>query len=120
MSIQILWDERELVRGLSNARQEVRDAAYRIAEFQAPRVEAYMKINAPWTDRTGNARAGLRAQAYQDGSETGIVLYHSVPYGIFLETRWDGRLGIIDPTVAAMGPEVMAKFEHVLSHERFY
>ena len=120
MSIQLIWDARELTRGLANAQSAVQDIAYTIAEYQAPRVEAYMKMNARWHDVTGNARSGLRAEAYQDGSETGIVLYHSVPYGIYLETRWDGRLGIIDPTIAAMGPEVMAQFERALDRERFY
>ena len=80
----------------------------------APEVENYMKLNAPWTDQTGNARNGLAARAYEDGDEIGIVLFHQVDYGIWLETRWSGRYAIINPTIDSMGPEVMARFERLL------
>jgi hypothetical protein len=80
----------------------------------APEVESYMKNNAPWTDRTGNARNGLAARAYESGNEVGIVLYHQVSYGIWLEVRWSGRYAIINPTIEEMGPRVMQQFSNLL------
>lgn len=80
----------------------------------APEVESYMKINAPWTDRTSNARNGLAARAYDENDEVGIVLFHQVDYGIWLETRFGGRYAIIDPTIEVMGPKVMARYNRLL------
>lgn len=46
----------------------------------------YMKANAPWQNRTGNARAGLSSNANVSGSAVSLTAYHTVPYGGFLET----------------------------------
>lgn len=78
-----------------------------VLEYHAPQVASYAKDNAPWSDVTGNARNGLDAKTYRDGTKRGIVLFHQVPYGIWLEVRHDGRYAIIDPTIQAQGPEVM-------------
>lgn len=100
--------------GLKAGHAKVMRASNIAAQSMAPEVENYMKLNAPWTDQTTNARNGLAARAYQDQKEVGIVLFHQVPYGIFLETRWNGRYAIINPTIEAMGPRVMARFERLL------
>lgn len=80
----------------------------------APVVENHMKTTAPWTDRTGNARNGLAARAYAEGDEIGIVLYHQVDYGVYLETRFGGRYAVIQPTIDEMGPVVMARFDRLM------
>lgn len=50
-------------------------------------VISYMRTNAPWTNRTGNARAGLESNARVTGSgRVTLSAYHTVPYGGFLET----------------------------------
>jgi hypothetical protein len=109
----IIWKD-----GLSpNLRQgpaKVKRAAMITANRMAPQVEAYMKNNAPWTDRTGNARNGLAARAYQEGDEIGIVLYHQVSYGIWLEVAHQARYAIIQPTIDEMGPRVMQQYNNLL------
>jgi hypothetical protein len=82
----------------------------------APQVEATAKRNAPWHDRTGNARSGLRgvAEAPHNGPYK-IILAHGVPYGIYLEVRWSGRLGIINKTISTEGHEVMRTVSNGLS-----
>lgn len=83
--------------------------------YMTPEIESYMKSNAKWTDRTSNARNGLRAVTdFSDGSYA-IVMFHSVPYGIWLEVRFSGRYAIIEPTVQAMGPVVMENVQHLLA-----
>lgn len=104
----------DLMRNLRLGPEKVRRAAWAAASSMAPEVENYMKLNAPWTDQTTNARNGLAARAYQDHDETGIVLYHQVSYGIFLETRFNGRYAIINPAIEAMSPKVMARFDRLL------
>lgn len=113
---KIIWDRgsHRLAENLRTGPAKVHRAAVVTAHRMAPEVESYMKVNAPWTDRTGNARNGLAARAYEAGDEVGIVLYHQVSYGIWLEVRWSGRYAIINPTIDVMGPKVMQSFEGLL------
>jgi hypothetical protein len=99
---------------LQHGADKVRRAAIITAESCAPDVENYMKMNAPWQDQTGNARNGLFARPYVEGDNIGIELGHSVPYGIWLEVRWDGKYAIIQPTLDEMGPFVMRRFNRLL------
>lgn len=99
---------------LEHGTDKMMRAALITAESMAPEVENFMKNNAPWQDQTGNARNGLTARAYREGDEVGIVLSHSVFYGIYLETRFSGRYAIIQPTIDEMGPRVMRRYERLL------
>lgn len=82
--------------------------------YYEPKMENHAKLNAPWTDRTTNARNGLAARSGRDGKTRFIVLFHQVPYGIWLETRWSGKYAIIMPTIDKFGPEVMDTFTKIL------
>lgn len=114
---KILFRDGGLTDNLKNGPERLMKAARVTAERSAPDVENYMKDNAPWTDRTGNARNGLTARAFDEGDSVGIDLFHSVEYGIYLEARWSGRYAIIQPTIDVMGPVVMRRYNRLL--ERF-
>lgn len=77
----------------------------------ANEVEKYAKDNAPWADRTGDARSGLTAQGEQRLVRYTITLYHTVDYGVWLEIRWGGRFAIIEPTIRVMGERLMADLD---------
>lgn len=110
----IIFRDGGLGKNLKNGPAKVLRAAEITANRSAPEVENYMKGTAPWNDQTGNARSGLFARPYREGDEVGIILGHSVPYGIFLETRWSGRYAVIQPTIDHMGPVVMRNFERLM------
>lgn len=78
------------------------------ARYVAPQIQSDMRENAPWQDQTGNARNGLFATVQTSKNEVAIVLYHSVPYGIWLELRWSGKYAIITPSLAKWGPKFFA------------
>lgn len=78
------------------------------ANYTAPKLEAHMRTTAPWTDRTGAARAGLGAQVVTSTNKVAIVLFHSVSYGVYLETRWGGKYAVIRPTLP-MGGQMFAE-----------
>lgn len=71
----------------------------------APQAEAHMKNNATWIDRTGNARNGLKTQVEVRRNNVVIYLFHQVPYGVYLETRWSGKYAIINPTIEIFAPK---------------
>lgn len=98
----------DLSKNLKQFSPRVRAALTAIVGFEAPRTESYMKTNATWIDRTGNARSGLTARPYANVAAFGIRISHGVPYGVWLEVRFGGRYSIINTTLQARGPEVMA------------
>ena len=83
---------------LLQAEHVLTDAKAQADEF-VPRIEQAARQNAPWSDRTGEARAGLVASSEVDGTDIIINLAHSVDYGIWLETIQSGRFAIIMPTL---------------------
>lgn len=94
---------------------EIRNGIRQIADRYASEIEAHMKAEAIWIDRTGNARQSLSAeveQATQDMVE--IVLAHGVEYGIFLELAHGGAYAIIAPTIDVFGPRIWADVQAML------
>ncbi|QXO13675.1 hypothetical protein SEA_DUMPTRUCK_19 [Gordonia phage DumpTruck] len=104
---EIRRNARELDRKLSNAVELIIDVG-------ASRGEAYMKNNAPWTDRTGAARSGLTATSFHEDDKSTVVFAHSVHYGIWLEVKNDGEYEIIMPAVHQTGKEIMADLRNLL------
>lgn len=96
-------DVGDLVDGIVRYDVKVASAVNAAMRFHATSALAYARQNAPWTDRTGNARQGLFTRV--DGSFSGgrgtasLTIGHGVPYGIFLESRWSGRYAIVGPTI---------------------
>lgn len=110
----LVWGDDSLMQAIREGDEKVKAKVMAVMEYQAPAVEAHAKNTAPWTDRTGNARQGLRAEAFDEGTNVGIVLYHQAPYGIWLEVKNSGEYAVINPTIEVMGPQVMAALERIM------
>jgi len=89
-------------------------AVLAVGHLIAAEAEAYAQANAPWIDRTGQARQGLRAVALELGATAvAIVLYHQAAHGKWLELCNQGRYAIILPTLVQMYGRVMAAVQAV-------
>ena len=71
-------------------------------------VEGYAQANAPWDDRTGEARANLTAEVTTEGDSVLLILSHGVDYGQWLETIQSGRLAIIMPTLEHFAAQIFS------------
>lgn len=75
-------------------------------------MEAYAKSNAPWQDRTGDAREGLHTIVVNEPTTSVIWLGHgnNIYYGFFLEnyTYAGVSYAIIMPTIEHFGGQVMS------------
>ena len=105
----------ELVDAYEN---EIHDAIKQIADRYAPDIEAWMKSNAPWTDRTGNARQSLKTEVQEVASiMVGIHLSYGNPgeidYGIFLELSNGGAYAIIGPALDYFAPKIWADVQRL-------
>jgi hypothetical protein len=100
-------DSNPLPRNIAELAAKVNAALYATFAYWEPRVQSSARSNARWTDRTGNARQGLFAKHTSGRARQRITVYHTMPYGVWLEVSHDGRYQIIIPTVRTMGPQVM-------------
>lgn len=110
--------------------QRLNRAIFGVAKYWDGRIESHMKHNAPWKDRTTNARNGLFAEAAKLRKGVyAIILAHSVLYGIYLElghhhevvtkaggvSIWDVKpYPIILPTLDLYGPKVVRTLNKIL------
>lgn len=92
-------DTSNLAVNLSDMDSKMRAQLEAAAGLVSRRMESFAKQNAPWTDRTSNARNGLHAIVETSEDEYKIIIAHGVDYGLWLEIRGSGRNGIIPQTV---------------------
>lgn len=81
----------------------------------AQELEAEMKTNAPWKDRTGDARKRLTAEAQDTISGYQIKLAQGVDYGVYLELAHEKKYAIIQPTIAKKSGEVTEGFSDLIN-----
>jgi hypothetical protein len=111
------FNAEQLKQGPKKLDRDLERAMYATVRFHDAGAEAYMKHNAPWKDRTTNARNGLRAKGVKLGKKLyALLLTHSVTYGIYLElgTKFMHKRPIIVPTLKLYGPKVMKTFNKIL------
>lgn len=120
----IVIEKDTLTKGIKEFSPKLDRAIGMYMQYEEVNVQDYMRSNAPWTDRTGNARQGLFAKAQsgqglrffdvskggsqiESGKSWSIVCYHTMPYGIWLEVKNDGEYRIIVPTIIHEGKRIM-------------
>lgn len=90
----------------------------RVADSRAKEGEQWMKDNAPWQDRTGDARAGLHVDVLESpGVLAELVFAHGedVPYAVWLEIANGGRYAIIAPAIDYWGPILMRDIQRIVN-----
>ena len=93
----------------------IKQALLELAQQFAPQIEAWMKAQAPWTDRTSNARQGLHTEVEALVNEISIWLMHGVDYGVFLELKNAGRYAIIGPALDYWAQQLWEAVKAMLS-----
>jgi hypothetical protein len=105
--VKIHWHN-PITDNLTRAIAFVEPYVFAVLEHDSGVSQNDLRQSAPWTDRTANARGGLFAQAYKgEGGEMGEVLYHTMPYGVYLELANGGKYRVIWPATLRAGRRVM-------------
>ena len=109
------WKTETLFKNTKVFKPQFERALVALTEFYGTKIETEAKRNAPWTDRTGNARNGLTtAVEHEPFKRHTIVLSHRVPYGIWLEVKNAGAYAIIMPTLRVQGEAMMKTLNNLL------
>lgn len=87
-----------------------------VARFK-PQIENHMSAEAPWEDRTGNARQALFANIERVIRKSIAIDFghgHGIEYGIYLEFANAGKYAIVGPTFDKFAPKIWAEIETML------
>ena len=116
MSFTLNYNGSELKKNLDKMSIKLGAVVLMYAATKASELQSKMKLNRPWTDRTGMAKALLNAKVSQPSKEViRITLAHGVDYGIWLELAHNKNYAIIAPTVREEGPRIVEDLEGLMS-----
>lgn len=116
MAFKIKYDESSLSQNLDKMSTKLGATILMYAATKASELEAKMKINRPWTDRSGMAKLTLRSMVSQPDDHTiRITLAHGVDYGIWLELAHEKNYAIIGPTIQEEGPKITSDLKDLMS-----
>lgn len=116
IKLEFNFEHSDLKANIDAFKNKARSAILMYAVTKAPEIEAYMKENRPWTDRTALAKQMLRTTVSNDNpDEIVITLAHGVDYGVWLELAHEQNYAIIQPTLNLKGPEIMNGVSNIMS-----
>lgn len=113
----IVWTTppEQLARNITAYGDKVLTAVYAVAEYCAQAIQDDAKQNAPWQDRTSNARKMLQGEVDKLAEDViAIYLIHGMDYGKWLELCNGGKYKIVMPTLEAHYNRVMTMLRSVL------
>lgn len=104
-----------LAQAVNEYGERVLVAVAAVAGRMATIMQNSAKSNAPWTDRTGNARSGLFGTV--ETAQNMVILYLShgqmIDYGIWLELAHGGRHAILLKTIESHLPELKQMLDDI-------
>lgn len=113
--VTIDFDDANLRAKLRKIPQHVDKKVGQVFQYEAAYTTGYLKAKAPWTDRTGAARAGLFAVANHLGPGVHeLLMAYSVFYGIWLEVANSGRYAVIGPALPVIADKIMKDLKGLL------
>jgi hypothetical protein len=104
----------KLVKAFEQYGDKVFVAVKAVAAFVAQKMQDEARKNAPWTDRTGNARGGLFGVSNEAAKHiVEIYLAHTMDYGKYLELSNGGKYAIIMPTIQKNLPVIKKMLDDI-------
>lgn len=109
--ISVQWDASELIGNLKDLDRKLTSKEYgglqMLMQTAASKMESWAKDNAPWTDRTGQARQRLHGEAYWENPSIVVAaIMHQVDYGVYLELAHQRKYAILEKTIEEHKDEI--------------
>ncbi|HHY47097.1 MAG TPA: hypothetical protein GX506_07355 [Firmicutes bacterium] len=89
-------------------------ALFALGQHYDAKMESEAKQEAPWTDRTGNARQGLFGEAMEESDALRVRIAHSVDYGVYLELAHSQKYAVLEPVAKRNAPEFIRDAQEVI------
>lgn len=105
---------RDIKNNLTAWEKRIRAGIFKLGEDCGMQMEGEAKRNAPWRDRTSNARNGLFGEAAEEENTLLVRISHTVEYGTYLELARHGKYRILKPTAENAAPEFFAAVRELI------
>jgi len=107
----------KLAQAIEQYGDKVLTALVAVAQRSADLMQNDARNNAPWTDRTSNARSGLFGTAEADFARHVVTIYLShgalINYGVYLELAHGGKNAILLRTIDSHLPELQSMLDEI-------
>jgi hypothetical protein len=84
------------------------------ADTAALKMEGQAKRDAPWTDRTSNARNSIQGDFGWRGNNVIITLSGGMEYSAYLELAMGKKYAILYPTILKNAPDVLRGYQRLV------
>ena len=108
------FDPSATIKRMAEIKQRSMFAAEQVARNGAARMEAEAKRNAPWTDRTGNARQTIRGVSGWSGKKLRCGVTGNMAYSPYLEFTHEGQNAVLWPTINNNKEKIMEQMRKVV------
>lgn len=95
-------------------KKKTRAAIGLYADTASKKMEGEAKINALWTDRTGNARNSIQGDFGWQSNKAVITLSGNMDYSVYLELANEKRFAILKPTIDRNAPEILKGYQRLV------
>lgn len=93
---------------------KVRAALGLYADTAAKKMEGEAKKNAPWTNRTSNARNSIQGDFGWKSNQVVITLSGNMDYSVYLELANEKKYAILKPTIERNAPEILRGYQRLV------
>lgn len=109
----------ELATAIDRYGDRVLTAVAAVAQRVATEMQNQAQADAPWTDRTGNARTGIFGTSEADFAAHVVTIYLShgatIDYGLWLEISNSGKWGIVMRTMESHYEPLMQMLREIFA-----
>lgn len=107
-------NEEKLSEIINSLKKQADTAVDDACKAGAERMECYAKLNAPWTDRTGNARRTIEGFVDKLKHERYVGVCGNMSYSPSLEMLHGKKYAILYPAVQAEMSDIMARLANTV------
>lgn len=115
MNLSASFDTSQVINNMRTLLNKAKSNCLKIMEYTVTDAEGYAKQNAPWHDRTGNARKSITHKSASTSIGVIGAIGIGVFYGKYLELCNQGRYRIIRPTIDVYRYKLLQNMKGVLS-----
>jgi len=108
------FDGAGFLSGMTEAELKMRFAVEKYGESAGKKLEAKAKKDAPWADRTGNARNSIQGGAEWNGDHIDVYVSGNMEYSPCLELANEKKNAVLWPTIQALAPELIQGMHKLL------
>lgn len=106
-------DTAQFSRALGDLERRTLFGMQTYAQQAAATLESDAKATAPWVDRTGHARGGIRGTSERSGGVIRIALSGSVRYLVYLELAHKKKWAVLWPTMERNKDRILQGFAQI-------